>query len=155
MNTACGHPVCDLPAFLGGWWSLWRVISDPDGTRMGEFDGSGSFRAVDDVLVYEEQGTLRLGDYRGNAFRSLRYHVTGPGRAEVYFDYGGFFHTLDLRSGHCRTHHPCRDDLYQGEFGVADENRWWQRWVVSGPTKNHVLHTVFTRSDRIRVEGES
>lgn len=135
----------DLPAFFGGAWSLRRVISAPDGGRLGEFEGSARFTPDEDVLCYEERGSLRLGDYQGPAFRALRYHVTGPGQAHVYFDYGDFFHSLDLREGGCRAEHPCRDDLYRGEFGVVDDDTWWQRWVVSGPTKSHVLYTEFFR----------
>ncbi|NYH80603.1 hypothetical protein FHR84_003969 [Actinopolyspora biskrensis] len=145
MNASCGRAVHDLPAFFGGDWSLRRVISDPDGGRLGEFEGSARFVPDEDVLHYEERGSLRLGEHRGPAFRALRYHVTGPGRAHVHFDYGDFFHALDLREGYCRAEHPCRDDLYRGEFGVVDDDTWWQRWVVSGPTKNHVLCTEFSR----------
>ncbi|SFT32429.1 hypothetical protein SAMN04487904_10150 [Actinopolyspora lacussalsi subsp. righensis] len=147
MTGSRRYPVLDLSAFLVGSWSLHRTILSPEGQRWGEFTGSASFTPAGEVLTYGEWGTLRLGGYQGSAFRQLRYQLTGPGQAAVYFDYGDFFHELDLREGHCDTTHPCRDDLYRGEFEVLDADTWWQCWEVFGPTKNHTLRTEFRRGD--------
>lgn len=145
MSGSQRYPVPDLADFLVGSWSLRRTILASDGQRLGEFTGSGEFTPAGTVLEYRERGTLRFGGYQGSASRELRYHVTGPGQAAVYFDYGDFFHELDLRRGYWNTSHPCRDDLYRGEFEVLDSGTWWQCWEVSGPTKNHVLRTRFRR----------
>lgn len=69
-----------------------------------------------------------------------------PGRADVHFDHGGFFHELDLRAGHWATDHPCRDDLYRGSYEVLDARRWRQEWAVRGPAKDHLIVTRFTRA---------
>ncbi|KGI81433.1 hypothetical protein IL38_10810 [Actinopolyspora erythraea] len=148
MSGSGRYPVLDLEAFLVGSWSLRRAILSTEYERLGEFTGTAWFTPSGGVLTYQEQGTLRFGGYQGTAFRRLRYHVTAPGRAEVYFDYGDFFHDLDLREGRCETNHPCRDDLYRGEFDVLDVDTWWQCWRVSGPTKNHLLRTEFRRGGR-------
>lgn len=142
MNT---YPVTDLPGYLTGRWRLDREIHEPDGTPIGTFTGTATFTADGEVLDYAESGTLATGGYSGPAHRALRYHVTGPGQAEVYFDYGEFFHDLDLRHGAWRTDHPCSADLYRGEFHTHDADRWTQAWTVSGPTKNHVLRTTYHR----------
>ncbi len=138
-------PVFDLADFLGGSWRLDRGIRDGAGAELGTFAGTAEVTVEGSVLVYEERGTLDVGTYRGPAHRGLRYRVTGPGMAEVYFDYGDFFHELDLRSGYATAQHPCRADLYRGEFAVLDVDHWWQRWVVTGPEKNHVISTRLCR----------
>lgn len=152
MTAGTRYPVHDLAAFFLGEWLLSREIFDVDGVGLGTFDGSARFDLDEDVLFYHESGVLRMGQHAGQASRDLRYHLVAPGRAAVYFDYGDFFHELDLRTGHWQARHPCRDDLYRGEFDVFGADSWRQRWDVSGPTKNHVLVTDFRR-ERTVVEG--
>lgn len=139
------HPVEDLAAYFVGTWRLDREIVDDAGQALGSFAGSAEFSADGEVLDYREEGVLELGSHRAPAYRALRYYLDGPGRALVYFDYGEFFHDLDLRQGWWSTNHPCRDDLYRGEYRMLGTDQWWQRWVVSGPTKNHTLTTSFQR----------
>lgn len=144
------YPVFDLADYLGGRWSLEREIRDGHDRRLGTVTGTVEVTLEGGVLVYYEQGTLDLGTYRGPAHRTVHYRITGPGQAEVYFDYGEFFHELDLREGRWDTRHPCRDDLYRGEFRVHGPHEWEQRWTVAGPTKNHTL-TTRLRRDRVVV----
>lgn len=153
-ETGAVYPVADLAGYFAGRWLLRREIVDSRGAPAGTFTGSATFSEGDEGLVYAEQGTLELGTYRGAAHRRLYYQLTGPGRAAVYFDYGDFFHELDLRDGHWRTRHPCRDDLYRGEFRVQGPDRWQQWWAVAGPAKNHSMSTSFRRMvDESAVEG--
>lgn len=140
------HPVPDLVAYFAGPWSLRREITDDSGEQVGEFTGTAWFTASEGALDYREEGQLRMGAHCGPAHRALRYVLTGPGQAEVRFDYGDFFHLLDLRSGECEAVHPCRDDLYRGQYRILGPDRWVQSWQVSGPTKNHALRTVFDRA---------
>jgi hypothetical protein len=140
------HPVSDLAAYFAGQWRLHREIVDERGTPMGTFTGEAIFTAEGTELIYHEQGTLNLGDHHAPAHRTLHYRITGPGQASVHFDYGDFFHDLDLRDGHWRAEHPCSADLYQGEFTIQGPDSWAQVWTVSGPTKNHTLRTEFRRA---------
>ncbi|MFR9729811.1 DUF6314 family protein [Saccharopolyspora sp. MS10] len=140
------HPVADLAEFFAGRWVLRRDIVDDRGARLGGFAGESEFTARDgDLVVYQERGELVLGSHRGEARRTLHYRLAEAGRASVHFDHGGFFHDLDLRSGRWLVEHPCRADLYRGEFEVSGPDSWWQRWRVSGPAKAHILTTAFTR----------
>ncbi len=145
-QVAGSYPVTDLAEFFAGRWWVDRDIVDDAGQRMGTFAGTASFTAGEPGLVYQEQGVLELGAHRGPARRALRYRVCGPGQAWVYFDYGDFFHELDLRQGWWRTSHPCRDDLYRGEYRVCGPDRWRQEWTVAGPAKNYAMSTGFNRS---------
>ncbi|CAM02866.1 hypothetical protein A8924_3986 [Saccharopolyspora erythraea NRRL 2338] len=137
--------VRDLVGFFGGRWRLERKIVDAAGVRIGSFSGVAVFSPVEWGLEFREEGLLELGAHRGPAHRCLHYRVSGEGRADVYFDYGTFFHDLDLRTGLWRVGHPCRDDEYRGEFRVWDRDRWRQEWTVVGPAKDHALFTDFVR----------
>lgn len=138
-------PVADLAAFFDGEWRFDREIRTADGDPAGEVTGVATFTEEDGVLVYREAGELRLATYTGPVTRELHYRPTGPGRADVHFDHGGFFHGLDLRAGHWETDHPCRDDLYHGSYRVVGERRWRQEWAVRGPAKDHLIVTRFSR----------
>jgi hypothetical protein len=138
-------PVPDLAAYFGGEWRLDREIRTADGDPAGEVTGTATFTEADGVLVYHEEGELRLGGYTGPVTRALHYRPAGAGRASVHFDHGGFFHDLDLRDGHWTADHPCRADFYRGEYRVADAAHWRQRWAVRGPAKDHVIVTRFSR----------
>jgi hypothetical protein len=138
-------PVPDLAAYFGGAWRLDREIRTADGAPAGEVAGTATFTEVDGVLVYHEEGELRLGGHTGPVTRTLHYRPVGPGRASVHFDHGGFFHDLDLREGRWTADHPCRADRYRGEFRVTGAAHWRQEWTVRGPAKDHVIVTRFSR----------
>ena len=139
------HPVADLPAHFAGKWLLEREITTADGAPAGEVTGFATFTEDSGVLIYHESGQLRLPAYTGPVTRTLHYRPTGPGRADVHFDHGGFFHEVDLREGRWDTTHPCRDDLYRGSYRVLDADRWRQEWAVRGPAKDHLIVTRFHR----------
>ncbi|QGK72215.1 hypothetical protein GIY23_11230 [Allosaccharopolyspora coralli] len=138
-------PLRDLEEFFVGQWGLERDIADEAGSSLGAFSGEAAFTRGEGELVFHEWGTLVLGVHRAPAHRTLHFRLDGGARARVHFDYGDFFHDLDLSSGRWQAQHPCRDDLYRGEFVVCGRDEWWQRWSVAGPTKNHVLTTRFLR----------
>ncbi|OZM71792.1 hypothetical protein CFN78_18360 [Amycolatopsis antarctica] len=139
-------PVTDLESYLGGHWRIDRVIVDAAGAPAGGFTGHAAITPEGDgVLRYRERGTLRLGTHTGEASRTLRYEVTGPGRADVRFEHGGFFHAVDLREGRWRTEHPCAADLYRVAYRVLGPGQWSQEWTVSGPAKDHTIRSAFHR----------
>lgn len=145
------YPVVDFLAYFAGQWHAERDIHGGVGEPDGKFVGTATFTPETDgdgvVLRYFEQGRLRLGEHEGPAHRQLRYHITGHGQADVYFSHGGFFHDVDLRDGQWRSSHPCRDDLYRGEYTVLTADQWELTWQVAGPTKNHTMTTLFDRGD--------
>ncbi|WP_263252756.1 DUF6314 family protein [Saccharopolyspora rosea] len=145
VDAATGFPVTDLTAHFAGWWGVDREIVDPAGAQLAVFTGVASFTPDDDALVYRERGTLVMGENQASATRVLHYRLRGPGRADVHFDHGGFFHDLDLRTGRWSASHPCRADLYRVEFLVQDPDTWWQEWAVTGPAKSYTSTTEFRR----------
>ncbi|MGI8306531.1 DUF6314 family protein [Saccharopolyspora hattusasensis] len=150
MRTATDFRVIDLVAYFAGRWELDRKIVDSAGAGLAVFTGVADFTPDDDALVYQERGTLVMGEHRGPATRVLRFRVRGPGLADVHFHHGGFFHDLDLRDGRWSVRHPCRDDRYLGEFVIHGPDVWWQVWTVAGPAKSYTSTTAFRRMQRTR-----
>ena len=62
-------PVPDLAAYFGGVWRLDREIRTADGDPAGEVTGTAAFTQVEGVLVYHEEGELRLGGHVGPVTR--------------------------------------------------------------------------------------
>ncbi|MFE0024874.1 DUF6314 family protein [Amycolatopsis sp. NPDC059021] len=143
MDTSL--PVPDLAAYLTGTWRLTRDIVTTGGADAGAVTGTATFTPAEDVLIYDEEGELRLGGFVGPVTRTLHYRLARPERADVHFDHGGFFHDLDLSTGRWSTEHPCRADRYHGEFHILDDGHWRQEWTVTGPAKDHVIVSRFAR----------
>lgn len=147
--TGRPYPVADPSGYLSGTWRLTRRVRDEVPGVHGTFTGTAVFVPDGDTLAYTEDGVLELdgphGRYRGPAHRALRYLPDGPGRLAVTFADGRPFHDLDLRTGHCRTHHPCGADAYTGEVTVRSADHWQQTWHVHGPAKSQHLASAYTR----------
>ena len=79
--------------------------------------------------------------------RYLLADFAGAAR-EVRFDDGRPFHALDLSAGTCPVRHDCPPDVYDGAYRVLDADRFTVRWTVTGPRKDSVLETTFTREYR-------
>ncbi|AOS63516.1 DUF6314 family protein [Actinoalloteichus hymeniacidonis] len=153
MDGHDDRAVHDLGAFLLGRWRLDRRIVDDRGDLLGTVVGSVVITEVaaevatppPRSLDYHEEGELVLASYRGPMSRRLEYRLGEAGRAVVHFDHGGFFHDVDLRSGHWQARHPCGDDRYLGTYSVLGPDRWRQEWQVEGPSKAHTIHSEFHR----------
>jgi hypothetical protein len=137
--------VPDLKAYLSGSWSMDRLVIDHART-IGRLRGNAIFRPSGPHLLYEERGTLILGEHRGQAEQAYRYDFPeGDSRALVRFRDGRPFHDLDLSSGQDRPRHACPPDIYEGVFLALGPSAWRSEWTVSGPRKDYDLVTTYTR----------
>ncbi|MFJ2738303.1 DUF6314 family protein [Streptomyces sp. NPDC087440] len=143
------YPVADAAAYLGGYWSVERVVRDLTGGVEGRFVGTADFRSTEEApggaLAHVEEGRL---DWDGRTFpasRTLRLRPRDDGTAEVDFADGRPFHDLDLREGVWTTVHPCAADRYEGTFTVRSADEWHLEWRVTGPAKDQVLRSVYRR----------
>lgn len=147
MNETAGETLfgSTLRAYLTGRWRIKRAITDRKGPN-GVFSGCARFEAAGpDVLDYVEEGTLSLSDMAMKATRRYRWHTPSPLTAEVYFDDGRFFHSIQLRKGCAETRHFCAPDTYHVGYFFTGKDCWTQQWCVSGPRKDYVSDTVFSR----------
>ncbi|MDX1575485.1 MAG: DUF6314 family protein [Kiloniellales bacterium] len=149
------YPVADLRAYLTGAWEIRRSLDDRLRGERGSFEGRATFsRGEDGTLAYREEGRLALGGFETLAHQ--RYHYAFPAfdraphrppqRAEVRFADGRPFHELDLGDGLWTAGHRCGADVYRGRFRAFGPDRWWVRWIVTGPLKDQALESLFTRA---------
>ncbi|OON82191.1 DUF6314 family protein [Streptomyces tsukubensis] len=166
------HPVPDALLYLAGRWQVLRTAQDLAGGMDGTFTGTTDFSDLpphDDEgdeggggdggtevdkgaggLSHHESGAFTWNGVTRPAERTLRYlQASAAGTVRVEFAHGGFFHDLDLRTGHYVADHPCSLDMYRGEFTVLGPDRWRTVWRVAGPAKDLVLTTEYRR-DRAR-----
>ncbi len=141
-----GLGILDLKAFLQGTWRLSRTMEDRRAGQRGRLDGQAVFAPQGEGLVYREHGLLRLGAFEGPAERVYRYGFSRPQRAEVAFEDGSLFHSLELSEAGWRVEHRCRNDLYRGLFRLAAPGAWEAVWLVTGPRKDHRLVTRYNRT---------
>ncbi len=141
-----GLGILDLKAFLQGTWRLSRTMEDRRAGQRGRLDGQAVFAPAGAGLVYRERGMLRLGAFTGPAERVYRYGFARPQRAEVAFEDGSLFHSLELSEAGWRVEHRCRNDLYRGLFRLAAPGAWEAVWLVTGPRKDHRLVTRYNRT---------
>ena len=115
--------------------------------RVGERAGVASEQLG--ALTYREEGRLSLGGFETLAHQSYLYAFPATHRAhraEVRFADGRAFHALDLRDGQWSAEHVCAADLYRGRFRALAPDRWSVLWTVTGPRKDQVLESRFTRA---------
>ena len=141
-----GLGILDLKAFLQGTWRLSRTIEDRRAGQRGRLDGQAVFAPQGEGLVYRERGLLRLGAFEDPAERVYRYGFSRPQRAEVAFEDGSPFHSLELSESGWWVEHRCRNDLYRGLFRLAAPGAWEAVWLVTGPRKDHRLVTRYNRT---------
>lgn len=135
-------------AALSGAWSVDRSV-DP----AGSFAGVATFLPrPDGALDYEERGEMRVGT---GSFRAGRRYVFAPREHgfAVYFDGvpRRLFHEVDLHRDAAgaltgSATHLCGADTYCSTYWF-ETDRLEIEHRVSGPRKNYVMTTLYTRAD--------
>jgi hypothetical protein len=130
-------------ADLEGRWRLARVIADARAGVTGRLEGEASWHADADGLIQEEAGTLHYGG--GPPMQATRRYLWRwvGAEVEVFFDDGRPFHKLPA-PGVEAVHH-CAPDLYRVSYTFDLPDMFTQVWQVSGPRKDMVLTSRFTR----------
>lgn len=96
------------------------------------------------MLVFSERGLLTLPMMRSEAKRDYRFEMTAHG-FRVLFPDGRFFHEAAFAQGLAHVVHECAPDLYRGRYRLAGPDRWWLSWRVTGPRKDLVITSLFSR----------
>lgn len=131
-----------LQQFLGDW-ILTRRIENRQAGQEGRFEGEAAFRAVPEGLAYAERGWLTLGaapPFR--AERSYLWQSVGDTIAIRFAD-GRFFHAFAATACEPEAEHECPPDFYRVRYDFRAWPRWRAEWRVSGPRKDHTIHSDY------------
>lgn len=152
------------PLRLVGTWDFRREIEHADGAAYTA-DGEARFSPEDDGRVrWAEHGTLRWAGGSTPVSRTLFLVRDSSAWAEpgavrpgtgwrVTFEDGRDFHPWTAGA----VEHLCGRDLYQGGLDVAARRppsrggtevpapSWELRWHVTGPEKDYLMHTWYSR----------
>ena len=124
-----------------GRWRLDRRISDLR-------DGGLNWLTGEAVLasgVWEEHGMLRLSGGPPQAAARRYIWTETEGGVAVAFADGRPFHVLPLGTRAAEVRHDCAPDLYLGRYDFARWPDWTLEWRVTGPRKDYVSLTRFSR----------
>lgn len=128
---------------LEGRWSVSRVIEDRRADLMGRFEGEAVWMPDANGLIQDEQGTLIYGTATPmQATRRYLWRAQGPDLL-VFFDDGRSFHTVPAPGDDAL--HDCPPDTYRVRYSFGAKDAFLTQWHVTGPRKDAVLRTQFTR----------
>lgn len=134
------------PGDFAGPWQVARVIDDRRAGQAGVFEGTARFSPNGaGRLRYAETGRLRMGG--GVPMQADRVYLWrfDRGRVEVSFDDGRPFHGFAL-GGVAGADHWCDPDAYRVAYDFSDFPRWRAVWTVTGPRKDYVMDSAYTRA---------
>jgi hypothetical protein len=141
-------PVTDLRTYFRGRWAIDRRIDDRRAGQQHTMRGTGVFQPDGSdpaALLYDEEVVWQPADWPLTATRRYLVAEIAGARAQVRFADGRPFHALDLSTGRCAVAHDCPPDVYDGTYRVLDADRFRVRWTVTGPRKDSVLVTSYSR----------
>lgn len=140
-------PAQTLFAALPGAWRLHREIDDAR-FGAGTFEGRATFSPrPDGTLLYEEHGELRLGAWRGPAWRQWAYALEDDALVIRYPGTNTELHTFRFADDGSAAHvHFCDPDRYSAAFQRLSDGALTLSYVVSGPAKNYRLSARLTHA---------
>jgi hypothetical protein len=139
-------PAQSLFDALPGVWTLRREIED-ERFGAGTFEGRATFATQPDgTLLYEEHGELRLGAWRGPAWRRWVYALEDDALVVRYPRTNAELHSFRFDDGSAQHKHICGADRYDASFRCLPDGALKLSYAVTGPAKNYRLRTLLRRA---------
>lgn len=130
-------------AALQGEWTLHRVIDDAKAGQTATLEGRADLRRDGAGWRYHESGLLSLpGRPAMQAERVYLFDETG-GDVCVRFADGRPFHRFTWQKP--QAVHDCPPDIYKVQYAFTLPKSWRAIWQVSGPRKDYVMTSDYTR----------
>ncbi len=123
-----------------------RRIRDLKTRSLGRLRGTADFTPDHDGIRFVERGLLMLPQARTEAQRTYRFVIDGDHRFSVFFADGRIFHRAEITAGTAWACHDCAPDTYHGRYRFSEPDRWSLSWRITGPRKDLVISTVFSRT---------
>ena len=123
-----------------------RRIRDLKAHELGRLRGTASFVPDRDGISFVERGLLVLPGVQAEASRMYHFMIESDQAFSVFFPDGGFFHRAEVTAGTAFVTHDCAPDTYCGRYRFAGCDRWSLSWRITGPRKDLVICTMFSRT---------
>ena len=124
------------------------MLADAVTGFLSRFEGQAAILKGEDGYVYEETGTLHPPS-GPPLVASRRYLWLADGQdIRVSFEDGRPFHRLSLEVSRAEDRHDCAPDLYLVRYDFDQWPEWTSRWTVTGPRKNYLMTTRYTRASQ-------
>lgn len=125
---------------FAGVWTIAREIAQA-GEAPAFFVGQGQWSANGNGLDYVERGVLQLA---GQPPMTAERRYCWDQDLNIYFDDGRFFHQVPASGG--TAAHWCAPDQYDVAYDFDAWPNWSSTWDVTGPRKNYVMRTEFSKA---------
>ncbi|GAB5445693.1 DUF6314 family protein [Gymnodinialimonas sp.] len=130
-------------ADLEGRWRVTREVDDRRAGLTGRFEGEAVWAPDAEGLIQTEEGVLSYGTAPPmQATRRYLWREEG-GALRVFFEDGRAFHTVP-KAGQVALH-DCPPDIYRVRYTFDSAEVFTTIWHVTGPRKDAVLTTHFTK----------
>lgn len=144
----------ELINYFKGEWSFAREIKTDNEKLFAVAEGNASFKADSDVdsLFYSEDGHLDLKQsntknifYKNYLFSFFKDHLKvyfsgGANSEQLYQEYKFTDNKITPIAEHA-----CNRDFYNSEYLIIDHNQFKQVTKISGPQKDFLITTDFSR----------
>lgn len=132
---------------FAGTWRLTRVIRDARAGAEARFEGDALFAPAAEGLAYSETGLLHLPGHEPLA--AGRRYVWREAAGRIFVDHADFrpFHDFDAAEPRPAATHFCAPDHYAVTYDFSGWPDWRAEWVVTGPRKDYVAESRYTRGD--------
>ncbi len=127
---------------FAGMWQIDRQIQSDIAPHRGRFLGQVQFAMIPEGLQYHETGALCFEG--GPTMQADRRYLwrAARGGIDIFFEDGRYFHSI---TGAQTAMHDCAPDTYEVAYEFAKWPVWQSTWRVTGPRKNYVMTSKFTR----------
>ena len=123
-----------------------RRIHDTKNREIGRLRGRAEFTPGHGDIGFVERGVLVLAHARMEAWRDYRFVIDDDHAFSVFFSDGRLFHRARIIAGTASVSHDCAPDTYCGRYRFPHPDRWSLSWRITGPRKDLVISTVFSRT---------
>jgi len=140
--------------YLEGNWSFTREIKIEGDKLFARAKGNASFtkHLNMDSLFYSEDGELDLqqGKKKNDFYKNYLFSFFDD-YIKVYFSGGANSEQLYQEYKYTDNkitpiaEHACNRDFYNSEYLITDQNQFKQITKISGPQKNFLITTIFSR----------
>ena len=131
---------------IPGHWSVYRYINDQKFRQVGYVRGCARIKNINSSkFLYDEKGTLSLGQYIGEISQQFIYDFKQPNCLCISRNIHLPLVDLVFYNGTANGKHKCGSDSYTFRVALHTNDQWVLECSVLGPRKQYNLITWMRR----------